>query len=109
MKLIKKNRRWLVNDQNFFSLFMTFSLIELANIGSGIIDGLIVSRFFDSNALAAVGLANPMFSICGIVSGLLATGMQILCSQQLGKGNLKDMNRIFSSVFYIDDYYVIDY
>ena len=101
MKLIKKNRRWLVNDQNFFSLFMTFSLIELANIGSGIIDGLIVSRFFDSNALAAVGLANPMFSICGIVSGLLATGMQILCSQQLGKGNLKDMNRIFSSVFYI--------
>jgi Na+-driven multidrug efflux pump len=80
MKLIKKNRRWLVNDQNFFSLFMTFSLIELANIGSGIIDGLIVSRFFDSYALAAVGLANPMFSICGIVSGLLATGMQILCS-----------------------------
>ena len=53
MKLIKKNRRWLVNDQNFFSLFMTFSLIELANIGSGIIDGLIVSRFFDSNSLAA--------------------------------------------------------
>jgi cystathionine beta-lyase len=79
MKLIRKNQRWLVNDQTFFSLFMTFSLIELANIGSGIIDGLIVSRFFDSNALAAVGLANPMFSICGIVSGLLATGI-IFCN-----------------------------
>lgn len=88
-------------DQSFFSLFATFSLIELANIGAGIIDGLIVSNFFDPNTLAAVGISSPMFSISGIASGLFATGMQTMCAQELGRGNMKSLNRLFSSVFYI--------
>ena len=97
----KKPNRWAAVDQSFTSLFVTFSLIELANIGGGIIDGLIVSNFFEADALAAVGIANPMFSISGIISGLLATGMQTMCAQELGRGNLKSLNRLFSAVFYI--------
>ena len=38
---------WLVLDQTFFSLFKMFSLIELAHIGAGLIDGLIASNFLD--------------------------------------------------------------
>ncbi len=52
----KKQSRWTLVDQSFMSLFITFSLIELTNIGSGIIDGLVVSNFFDPDSLAAVGI-----------------------------------------------------
>lgn len=97
----KKANRWALVDQSFLSLFITFSLIELTNIGSGIIDGLVVSNFFDPDSLAAVGIASPMFSISGIISGLFATGMQTMCAQELGKGNIKALNRVFSAVFYI--------
>lgn len=88
-------------DQSFLSLFITFSLVELTNIGAGIIDGLVVSNFFDADTLAAVGIASPMFSISGIISGFFATGMQTTCAQELGKGNIKALNRIFSAVFYV--------
>ncbi|MBR1751148.1 MAG: ATP-binding protein [Ruminococcus sp.] len=97
----KTNNRWTLVDQSFLSLFITFSLIELTNIGSGIIDGLVVSNFYDADSLAAVGIASPMFSISGIISGLFATGMQTMCAQELGKGNIKALNRIYSAVFYV--------
>lgn len=97
----KKANRWTLVDQSFLSLFITFSLIELTNIGSGIIDGLVVSNFYDTDSLAAVGIASPMFSISGIISGLFATGMQTMCAQELGKGNIKALNRIFSAVLYV--------
>jgi Na+-driven multidrug efflux pump len=88
-------------NQSFFSLFITFSLIELSNVEAGICDGLIVGNFLNDNSLAAVGLSSPMFSISGIICGLFATGMQTMCAQELGRGDIKSLNRVFSSVFYI--------
>ena len=83
MKLFSKKsaNRWLVLDQSFFTMFITFSLIELANVGAGLIDGLIVSNFLDAEAMAAAGIAHPIFSISGIFGGMFATGMQTRCSR----------------------------
>lgn len=69
MKLISKEKsnRWLVLDQSFFAMFITFSMIELANAGAGMIDGLIVSNFLDNEAMAAAGIAHPIFTICGML------------------------------------------
>ena len=90
MKLISKEKsnRWLVLDQSFFAMFITFSMIELANAGAGMIDGLIVSNFLDNEAMAAAGIAHPIFTICGIVGGMFATGMQTLCTKALGRGDV---------------------
>ena len=44
LKKIPRVKRWLMVDQSFLSLFFTFTLMQLANRGSGIIDGLFVSR-----------------------------------------------------------------
>jgi len=100
MRLFSKNHtnRWLVLDQSFFTMFITFSLIELANVGAGLIDGLIVSNFLDAEAMAAAGIAHPIFSISGIFGGMFATGMQTLCSRELGKGDVRSFNRLFSAV-----------
>ena len=100
MKLLTKNKanRWLVLDQSFFAMFITFSMIELANVGSGLIDGLIVSNFLDAEAMAAAGIAHPIFSISGIFGGMFATGMQTLCTRELGQGDVRAFNRLFSAV-----------
>ena len=75
-----------------------FSLIELAHIGAGLIDGLIASNFLDDQAMAALGIAHPIFSITGIFSGMFATGMQTLCTRALGRGDLGTFNRLFSAI-----------
>ena len=93
--------RWSMVDQSFLSLFITFSLIEFTNRGSGIIDGLFVSNYLDADSMASVGIAKSIYSFIGIVSGLLAVGMQSRCTHELGKGDIKDFNRIFSAVFYV--------
>lgn len=101
LRINNSNNRWAMINHIFFTLFITSTMIELGNIGAGIIDGLIVSNFYDSNALAAVSIATPMFFISCIVSGLFAGGMQTMCSRELGKGNINSFNRIFSTIFYI--------
>ncbi|MCR5793902.1 MAG: hypothetical protein K6G61_00970 [Solobacterium sp.] len=97
----KNNARWKVLDQAFFSIFITFSLIELTNVAAGLIDGLIVSNFLNAEAMAAAGIAHPIFSISGIFGGMLATGMQTKCTRELGRGDVPGFNRIFSAVLYI--------
>ena len=96
----KISNRWAVLDQSFFALFLTFSLIELANVGASLIDGLVVSNFLDAEAMAAMGIASPIFVIAGIFSGMIATGMQTVCSQELGCGNVRQFNRLFSASLY---------
>lgn len=97
----KTANRWKVLDQTFFSLFLTFSLIEITNVGAGLIDGLVVSNFLDAESMAAAGVAHPIFSISGIFGGMLATGMQTLCTKELGRGNVSSFNRLFSAALYL--------
>ena len=97
----RNSERWKVLDQTFFSIFITFSLIELTNVGAALIDGLVVSNFLSADAMAAAGIAHPVFSISGIFSGMFATGMQTLCTKELGRGNVPAFNRLFSAVMYI--------
>ena len=101
MKKFFKTGRPSMVDQSFLSLFLTFSLIEFANRGSGIIDGLFVANFLDTDSIASVGIAKSIYSFIGIISGLLAVGMQSRCSHELGKGDIKTFNRIFNALFYV--------
>ena len=82
-------------------MFIAFSLIELTNVGAGLIDGLIVGRFFSADDLAAAGISHPIFSIAGIFGGMFAMGTRALCTRALGRGDVKDFNRLFSAVMYL--------
>lgn len=102
-KLIKvrKSNRWKVLDQSFFSIFITFSLIELTHTSGTLIDGLIVSNFLNAASMAAAGIGQPIFSVAGIFGGMFATGMQTLCTRELGRANVPGFNRLFSAVMYL--------
>lgn len=64
----KKSNRWQMIDQSFLSLFVTFSIIQLVNRGSGIIDGVFVSKFLDADSIASVGIGLPAIVLAPLIS-----------------------------------------
>lgn len=80
----------------FVSSIVPLVLLELSTAGSNFIDGLVVSQFMGTQALAVQGLASPYFSLAGIVSGLLVTGMQALSARAYGEGDAKRAEGYFS-------------
>ena len=100
-RISNKHERWAITDKMFFSLFLTGAIIEFSQVGAGFIDGLIISRFLGANAIAAEGIAHPIFSILGIISGLLAVGMQVKCAQAIGRGNRDEYCRFFSATLFV--------
>lgn len=97
----KNNRRWAITDKMFFSLFLTGAIIEFSQVGAGFIDGLVISRFLGSEAMAAQGIVQPIYSILGVISGLLAVGMEVRCAQSIGRGNRDEFSRFFSVTAYV--------
>lgn len=80
----------------FFTILLTTMIIEFTQVGSNFIDGIITSKLLSADEMAAVGMAYPVFSLVGIISGCLATGMRTLCSQEIGRGNTKRLSKLFS-------------
>ena len=96
-----KNRRWMITDKMFFSLFLTGIIVEFSQVGAGFVDGLVVGRCLGSVNLAAQGISIPVYSVMGIFSGLLAVSMQVRCSQEIGHGNRREVSRFFSVTVYV--------
>lgn len=105
MKLLKskgvRSTRWKITDKMFLSLTMTATIIEFSEVGASFIDGLITSNCLGSDAMAAIGIINPIYSILGVISGLIAVGMQIRCTDEIGRGNVQNMNRFFSASIFV--------
>ncbi|MGN1406608.1 MAG: MATE family efflux transporter [Erysipelotrichaceae bacterium] len=63
---------------------------------SGLVSGIIIGNFLDSQALTALGFVNPLNNIIGALSGLICTGSGILCGMAMGRGDKKQIDDIFS-------------
>ncbi len=96
MTISKKPKSIL--SKMFFSAFLTTTVIEFTAVGAGLIDGLITTRMLGTVAMAAEGIVYPYYSIVGIISGLLAGGMQIIAGNQLSRGKREEMQKMFSMV-----------
>ncbi len=62
-----------------------------------LIDNAVIGKFIGVNGIAAYGLANPILLTIGGISTVLASGVQVSCSKSLGKGDVEEINRGFSS------------
>ena len=63
---------------------------------SGLVSGIIIGNFLDSQALTALGFVNPLNNIIGALSGLICTGSGILCGMAMGRCDRKQIDDIFS-------------
>lgn len=95
------NDRYGIEKEVFLATFINACVINFSIVGSSMIDGIIISRAMGETAMAASGVASPIFSVMGLFAGMFAVGMRIRCSQELGVGNKKGFNRFFSGTFYL--------
>ena len=63
---------------------------------SGLVSGIIIVNFLDSYALSALGFVNPLNNIISAFASLISTGSGILCGMAIGKGDKKQIDKIFS-------------
>lgn len=95
MSTNKKNS--FIQKKLFRETFLVMVCQELSQVGVGFIDGLIISIFLGSLAMAASGLTYPFFSIIGVFSGMMTLGTQKLFVDFLGKGDKEKARRVLST------------
>lgn len=63
-----------------------------------IVDGIFVSRYAGSNALSALNIVYPVFSLLLAVGIMLATGGSAVVATKLGEGKKKEAREAFSMI-----------
>lgn len=81
---------------HFVDTLLVFMVAELADSLCGIIDGIFIGRFLGTTAIAAHGIASPVFVFLCIFSYLLTTAFQQMGTIAIGKGKLKEANGLFN-------------
>ncbi|MDD6627945.1 MAG: MATE family efflux transporter [Lachnospiraceae bacterium] len=62
-----------------------------------LIDGMIIRKGLGAEAMAAYGIASPVFVLLSAVSGIFSSGTQTICARSLGKGEREQANKYFSA------------
>ena len=70
---------------------------ELADAVCGVIDGMVVGRFLGEDAMAAHGIAVPIFVLLTIFSYMITVGFQQPCTVYIGRGEKTRANGLFTA------------
>ena len=70
---------------------------QVANYAATIIDAIIISSFFGSDAISAYGLVMPVFMLLSVVGGTIANGVSKFCGNSIGSGDIQTTNEVFTS------------
>ena len=107
--MIRKLVRQMLTAQVFSALTVSLCLL---------IDSVMIARYLGEEAIAAYGLSNPLLLAIGAIGTLLAAGIQVTCSNSLGKGlnncsladtGLTDKNRIVFALSGQDPDHISDF
>lgn len=80
----------------FKKLIMTQIASAVALTLCMVIDGVIIGRFLGVDAMSAYGLTSPIITAFAAIGGMLSAGVQILCSRAMGRGDEKELSKVFS-------------
>lgn len=96
----KEALRTLGIPKLFFSYFVPTLVAMLALSSYSIVDGIFVGKKLGENALAAIGIAWPIFPIFIAFELLFSIGGATMASYFLGRNKAVHARVVFSSVFY---------
>lgn len=66
-----------------------------------IVDGVLIGQFLGTNAIASYGFAAPIFIASNAVFGVFATGVQSICGNCMGRGDMKSANGYFNATLFV--------
>lgn len=82
--------------QSFLAACLTTGITEFTQISALLIDGIVVTRYLGSDDIAATGLVSPLFYFIGTLAMLSASGLQTICSWELGRGKTDRVNDLLN-------------
>lgn len=92
-----KKTHYLVDE--IFKRTFTVMLIAMASgMICVVVDSALTGRFLGSEAMAAMGLVTPATTIMMALMSLVSTGIGQLCTRSMGKADIEQVNRIFSTL-----------
>lgn len=62
-----------------------------------VIDAALTGQFLGASAVAAEGMVTPVVLIGVAVASIMSAGNSTICSNESGKGNVDEINRVFST------------
>ena len=80
----------------FIPAAISMIFTSIARFLAGAVDGIITSKFLGAEAYAGVSLFFPMVNIILLFATFIAIGCQVLCSVEIGAGNKKVANSLFT-------------
>lgn len=80
----------------FRETYLTMIISYLAATIGIVIDGVVIGNFLGIEYTAAYGLAGPVLVFILAITGIFSNGCQNLCAVEMGRGDLKKANRLFS-------------
>ncbi len=94
--MLKTDKQEKLIAQLLKDTVIVFAMSESTVMLGNLIDGILISKFLGTDAIAAFGLTLPYQKFTVMLPIIIALGMQVLCSKSLGAGDLREANRIFS-------------
>lgn len=93
-----------LKNQNVYTLYFRYFLPSLCAMLAlstyNVVDGIFVGQKLGEDALAAVGIAWPVFPVLIAYELLFSIGAASIASYHLGRGEEQKAREVFSSVFY---------
>ena len=83
-------------DISYKNAFTTAVFVRGANMMTGFIDGVLTGMFLGVDAMTAYGIAVTYFTMNAIISYVLVSGSQLLCSEKIGKNRLEEAKNVFA-------------
>ena len=81
----------------FFRLLPLQILLELISAVSGIISSLFAGNFIGAEAMAAIGLYNPIKKLISAASAVFVCGAQISCGRYMGANQVERTQSVFTT------------
>ena len=85
----------------FFRLLPLQILLELAVAVNDIISSLFAGNFIGAEAMAAIGLFNPVNKLLSAVGAVFVCGSQIACGKYMGANQVERTQSVFSTDLFI--------
>lgn len=80
----------------FWGVFPAQLFAIMISYLSSIVNGLIVGNALPAMAMVALGFVSPFNIIVTAVSGIISGGSRVLCGQFMGKGDVRQIDRMFT-------------
>ena len=93
---IKRNNA--LTDQLFQSVLLVNIMSMVSSIACIMVDAIVTGQFLGSDAVASMGLIQPVIRICSLIGPIFGVGIGIVCTRYMGMARIDRVNQVFSVV-----------